>query len=473
MTSIREIASAVTQRNESAHQLTDVALMRAVSSQPDLNAFTTLDPERSLQTATEVDRAVATGAELPLAGVTIGIKDLIDHAGWPNTCGSSLPPSKPDATAPCVELLERAGAVVVGRTGLHEFAFGFSSENHWFGPVRNPWNTELSPGGSSGGSGAAVAAGIVPAALGTDTGGSVRVPAALCGIVGLKVTHGRGSLRGVFPLAPSIDTVGPLARTVGDVAEIYRVIAEHDPVDPWSAPMANDAPAMAAELGGLEIGLVKPWVDSPMTDDVRAGLAWACDRLEESGATLVEIDAPDLEVPGRLADAMGFEVAAVHRARFSADPEVFGPEVATRLAVAMETTGDEYLDGLRWRSQVRHAALRALTSCDVLLTPTVAALHKKIGVDDISIDGRHVHYRGPLSRFTAVVNHTGLPALALPLDTAGTPPPSIQLIGPAWSEARLLEIGLGVERAGIVRTQRPPGWVGDIAEGVGPGDAST
>jgi len=178
-----------------------------------------------------------------LAGVPIALKDLIDHAGRPNTAGSSYPAITPDASAPAVARLEAADAVIIGRTGLHEYAFGFSSENHWFGPVRNPWDLDLSPGGSSGGSAAAVAAGLAAGALGTDTGGSVRVPAALCGVVGLKVTHGRVPLRGVFPLGPSIDTVGPIGRSVVDIARLYETIAGFDPGDPWSAPRPVVPPA--------------------------------------------------------------------------------------------------------------------------------------------------------------------------------------------------------------------------------------
>ena len=172
----------------------------------------------------------------PLAGVPIAIKDLINQAGKTTSAGSSFYRHEATESAVVVRRLEAAGATIIGRTGLHEFAFGFSSENPWFGPVRNPWDPSTSPGGSSGGSAAAVAAGIVPIAIGTDTGGSVRVPAAMCGIFGLKVTHGRIPISGVFPLAESLDTIGPLATSADDLALAYEVMAGFDAGDPWSVP---------------------------------------------------------------------------------------------------------------------------------------------------------------------------------------------------------------------------------------------
>ena len=206
---------------------------------PDLNAFTEIDRDGALRQASLIDEGTRTG---PLAGVPIALKDLIDHTGHVTTAGSAFYRHQPAASATVVDRLEAAGAIIMGRTGLHEFAFGFSSENPWFGPVRNPWNTDLSPGGSSGGSAVAVAAGMSPAAIGTDTGGSVRVPAALCGIVGLKVTHGRIPLTGIFPLAGSLDTVGPLALTTGDARLLYEAMKGFDRSDPWSAPRGQTSP---------------------------------------------------------------------------------------------------------------------------------------------------------------------------------------------------------------------------------------
>mgnify|MGYP001087947568 CR=1 FL=1 len=223
------IAAAVASGRVSATTVVS-AHLEGIARRGDLNAFTLVDAEGALAAAAALDRRLAAGeAPGPLAGVPVALKDMIDQAGLPNTCGSAFYREIPATSAPVVTRLERAGAIVVGRAGLHEFAFGFSSENPWWGPVRNPWDPDTSAGGSSGGSGAAVAGGLTPVAIGTDTGGSVRVPAALCGLVGLKVTHGRIPLTGVFPLAPTLDTVGPLARTVSDAALTYQVLAGPDP----------------------------------------------------------------------------------------------------------------------------------------------------------------------------------------------------------------------------------------------------
>lgn len=454
---IHRIARAVADGETTAVAVVTAHLDRCAAAQDALNAFTMLDTEGALAAAAAIDARRAAGESLgPLAGVPIGVKDLIDQAGLPNTCGSSFSPLVPAESAPCVTRLEAADAVMIGRTGLHEFAFGFSSENHWFGPVHNPWDTTLSPGGSSGGSGAAVAAGLVPGALGTDTGGSVRVPAALCGVVGLKVTHGRIPVRGVYPLAASVDTVGPIARTVTDAGLLYRTMAGDDPGDPWSVPVPVEAARGPAELSGLRFGVPLPWTSAPMVSEVRHAFDDLCDRLTGAGAEVVEMPLPELDLPGKLEPSVYFEVAAVHDQRWHKNPDAYGPDVSRRLADVFDYSADDYLAALVWRRSCRAAADRALNTVDALITPTVAALRKPIGQEIIEVAGRKVSYRSPISHFTALVNHIGLPALAVPLNTPGVPPPSLQLIGPAWSEETLLSIGLALEQASLVATQTPP-----------------
>lgn len=456
------IAAGVRAGETSARDVIERSLRAATAFQDRLNAFTLIDTERALDRARQIDAAVARGTDPGrLAGVPVAVKDLIDQEGMVTTRGSSLAVPPATTTAPCVAALEAEGAVVIGRTGLHEYAFGFSSENHWFGPVRNPWDPDLSPGGSSGGSGSAVGAGIVPIALGTDTGGSVRVPAALCGIVGLKVTQGRGSTRGVFPLAPSLDTVGPLGRTVGDVALAYAVIGAHDEADPWSAPQPVVEPGDPQPLASLSVGVPHPWVDDDVEGDVRTGFEAAIEALRSHGAAVGRIDDEVISPPGMNNASVYFEVATIHGARWREHPESYGPEVAKRVAASLRFDRDAYLEALQWRKQVRSAFQEALATFDVIATPSVGALRKRIGSDTIEIDGSAVSYRRPLSRFTALVNHAGLPALALPLSSDARPPPSLQLVGPAWSEHRLLEIGAGLEAAGIVTTPHPPSWTSD------------
>ncbi len=454
---VAEIARAVSAGEVTATDIVASHLARAESVQPTLNAFTYLDTERAMEAAADVDKGVRGGTiPGPLAGVPIAVKDLIDHVDRPNTAGSSLPPVIPTSSAPAITRLEEAGAIIIGRTGLHEYAFGFSSENHWFGPVRNPWDVTLSPGGSSGGSGAAVAAGIAAAALGTDTGGSVRVPAALCGVVGLKVTHGRIPLIGVFPLAPSLDTVGPLARNVADTALTYMVIAGHDPRDPWSAPRKVETPGKPARLEDLTLGIPHPWVDLPQTEEVAESFAAALDALATAGVHLLQLDLPRLVPAPELELSVYPEVAIVHRDRWHDHPDSYGPDVGKRLGEVFDIDPSDYVRAQEWRALLRHTAESALINCDALLTPSVAASRKQIGIETIEMGDELVSYRPQLSRYSALVNHTGLPALTLPLDRDGVPPPSIQIIGRRWEESRLLEIGYGLENEGLSRSRTPP-----------------
>jgi aspartyl-tRNA(Asn)/glutamyl-tRNA(Gln) amidotransferase subunit A len=278
-------------------------------------------------------------------------------------------------------------------------------------------------------------------------------------VVGLKVTHGRIPIAGVFPLAPSLDTVGPIARTVSDAAVLYHAMAGDDPLDPWSVPQPVELPR-AAGVKGLRVGIPRPWVDDRLDPVVAAGFERAVQQLLDAGATVTDIDAPQPAPPGVIVASSYFEVARIHRAMWTRKPDGYGPNIRARLEQAFTIEGDDYLAALEWRASTRSAVDRWWNRVDVIATPTVAALRKAIGVDELKIAGKTGHYREPLSRFTALVNQMGLPALAVPLACEGTPPPSLQLIGPAWSEERLLAIGGALETEGISGFRRPPHWFG-------------
>jgi Asp-tRNA(Asn)/Glu-tRNA(Gln) amidotransferase A subunit family amidase len=444
-----EIAQQVRRGRLSAVDVVSEAVDRAEHATH--NAYTLIDRAGAVRHAAHIDALVAEGNDPgPLAGVPIALKDLIDQSGLPTTCGSSFYREVPARSAAVVDRLEAAGAVIIGRTGLHEFAYGFSSENEWFGPVRNPWDPETSPGGSSGGSAVAVAEGSVPVAIGTDTGGSVRVPAGMCAVVGLKVTHGRVPLTGVFPLAPSLDTVGPFARTVPDVELVYSSIAGFDESDPWSSPRDPGLPA-EMPLSGLRVGVPHPWIDeAPIASAATTAFEDAVGALSDAGAYVADIDAPWLLPSKHGADIVGAEAAHIHRSWFGTMP--YGSQVHPRLAAAMEVTLDDYLDARRWMSGLRSHAMALFADVDVLVTPTVPATRKRIG--EPFIDG--VPYIVVLSWFSSLVNQLGVPALSVPLDTEGSPPPSLQIIGPWWSERSLLAIGRSLESADICRPKEPP-----------------
>jgi aspartyl-tRNA(Asn)/glutamyl-tRNA(Gln) amidotransferase subunit A len=456
VTGAAAVARGVASGTATASAVAAEHLDRAAAS--NLNAFTHTDPGRALTRAAAVDGAIAAGEPAgPLAGVPVALKDLIDEAGVATTAGSSFYRRVADVPATVVARLEAAGAVIVGRAGLHEFAFGFTSENPWWGPVRNPWDPATSPGGSSGGSAAAVAAGLAVLGIGTDTGGSIRVPAALCGLVGLKPTHGRVPLRGVFPLAESLDTVGPITRTVGDAAAAYLVLAGFDPGDPWSVPREVQPPNGPADLSGIRVAVPHPWVDRPLDGVTRGGFEFALAALAARGATVEPVEVPPLDPPGRAADLLGAEVASVHRRWFAERPGEYGADVAGRLEKAVAVTSDDLVAARRWQAGLRHAAAALFERFDVLATPTVAVHRKLIGHDDAETERGPEPARRALSWFTALVNHLGTPAMALPLAAPGSPPPSLQLVGPPWSEHRLLEVALALEAAGIVVAARPPG----------------
>lgn len=420
------------------------ALDAAHSNQATLNVFISIDDEGALNRAHTIDSRISSGDDVrPLAGVPVALKDLIDQKDRVTTAGSQFYRKKAETNAACVERLERAGAVIIGRTGLHEWAFGFSSENPHWGAVRNPWDPTTSPGGSSGGSAVAVAAGITPIAIGTDTGGSVRVPAALCGIYGLKVTHGRIPLNGVFPLVSSIDTVGPLANSMENIDLAYREMS----ADPTPAP----------EERSLRLGIPQPWYEtSPTDDDIAGEFTTAVETLRAIGHEVHTIDMPDVEPSIQLWNAIAAEVRDVH-AGFRRQNEIYGEDVARRLADSDLVTEAEGEEARAWQEQMRARFSDALTTVDFLITPTVPVRRKVIGKELIG----DRHYRGVLSYFSALVNHTLNPALALPLPGTGRahrgrPPASLQLIGARNSEPALIAFGRALETEGIVGFEPAP-----------------
>lgn len=408
------------------------ALKLAHATQDTLNAFISIDDERAVDRAVDIDRRLEAGEEVgPLAGAPIALKDLIEHEGRVTTNGSAFYAEVATATAQCVSRLEAAGAVIIGRTNLHEWAFGFNSENEHWGPVRNPWDLATSAGGSSGGSAAAVAAGIIPIAIGTDTGGSVRVPAALCGTYGLKVTYGRIPLDGVFPLVSSIDTVGPLADSMDHIELAYRAMSLDD--------------SIGQEPVRLRIGVPEPWYrDAPLDDQIKAAFEDAVAAIRELGHQVHPIEMPDAVPSRQLIDAIGPEVTSAHR-QYRMRGEPYGSSVLARIEVAESVTREAAEAARDWQKMIRSRFADAFATVDLLITPTSAARRKVIGVDNIG-DKSH---RTVISYFSALVNHALHPALALPIVGSGAPPASLQVIGPLQSETDLIEFGKTLDAAGI------------------------
>ena len=297
----------------------------------------------------------------------------------------------------------------------------------------------------------------MPIAIGTDTGGSVRVPAALCGVFGLKVTHGRVPMTGVYPLVPTLDTVGPLAATVADLVASYLAIAGDEPSDPWSQPVSVDVVPKGVDPATLRFGIVKQWLDPRHTLEVTAGIDRFIATATTLGVDVAIIDEPGLMANPAAAAAYGPEVMAIHGERYAKSPEGYGPRTRKRIADAASGTATDLMAAIRWRSKARAILGRLFgAGVDVLIAPTVGGMRKVIGDEDMDLDGERVFHRDLLATFTAPINQIGAPSIAAPIPQTGTPPVSVQLIGPMWSESKLLGIAAALEAAGVLGTTTPP-----------------
>jgi aspartyl-tRNA(Asn)/glutamyl-tRNA(Gln) amidotransferase subunit A len=355
--------------------------------------------------------------ERPGEGIPLAVKDLFDTAGLTTTYGSAVfRDHVPERTASAVTRLERAGYAVVGKTNLHEFAYGISSENQHYGDVRNPLDPGRIPGGSSGGSAAALAAGLADAALGTDSGGSIRIPAACCGIVGFKPTHGLVPVDGVFPLAPSFDHAGPMARSVAECAALMGPLAG---LDPQPVPL----------------------------DDLRVGIAWAAlaeplvrARVEEAAARFPGARPVALPLPAGVTPVFMREAADVHRDLFAEHRELYGRGMTLKLERCLAVTDEEYEAGLAARRRYEEACLEATTGFDLVLAPTLPFVAPRVGQQEDEL-------RWPVIRLTFPFNALGWPVLALPCGEAEDGlPGSLSIVGRAGDDALVLGAGLTLER---------------------------
>ena len=481
---VTECAAAIAAGDVSSVAVTEAALARVAALDGKLNSHLHVDADGALATARQIDRDRAAGRALgPLAGVPISLKDNIAATGMPMTAGSRiLQGYQPPFDATVTARLKAAGAVLLGKTNLDEFAMGSSSESSAFGPVRNPWDLGRVPGGSSGGSAAAVAAGLVPGALGTDTGGSIRQPAALCGIVGLKPGYGRVSRYGAVAYASSLDQIGPLTRTVRDAARLLQVIGGADPRDSTCshAPMPDLEAALTGEVRGLRLGVPREYLQDAQGLDpaVRAAVLGAIQVLRELGAEIVEVSLPHTrlciatyyliataEASANLAryDGVRFGHRAALRSGDGIDDlyassrgEGFGAEVKRRILLGTFALSAGYHDAYykkacQVRRLIHDELLAALRTCDALLGPTSPVPAWPIGGKSGNPLEMYL-----MDVFTLSANLAGLPGLAvpLPLHPSGLPI-GLQLLGRPMDEATLLRIGDAYTRASATDLLRP------------------
>ena len=463
MQSISNLTDSIVRGETSVRATVEASLDRAEKLNETLNAFLQIDRDGALNRADKID-SQSDKASLTLAGIPIAIKDNICVRGMQTSCGSRiLGPYHPPYNATAIERLLNAGAVIIGKTNCDEFAMGSSNENSAFGPVKNPWDTSRVPGGSSGGSAAAVAAGIVPVALGSDTGGSVRQPAALCGVIGLKPTYGRVSRYGLVAFGSSLDQIGVFARNATDAATILQVIAGRDVRDATTAdvPVPSYAEELAADAKGKRIGVSRTLLGEGLDEEVRTAIESAIDVYKDLGAEIVDVELPHAkyaiavyyiiataEASSNLARYDGVrygfraeEAPALRDMYRKTRDEGFGAEVKRRIMLGTYVLSAGYYDAYYLKAQkvrmlLRQDFARAFDKCDVVLTPTTPTPAFKSGA---KVDDPLAMYLNDI--YTVTANLAGVPGISVPcgLSAEGLPI-GMQLLGPYWSEANLLRL---------------------------------
>ncbi len=443
--------------NGGAREALERSLTRIDAESERLNAFITLAPDAARAAADVADKAAAEGRWLGLLhGMPMAVKDCIDTAGLRTTSGSTFfEHHVPNDDAPVVARLRQAGAVLVGKATLQELCFGIRSVNPISGQCHNPWNIDRVPGGSSGGSGAALAADMVQGALGSDTGGSVRLPASFCGVSGLRPTVGRVPNHGAAQLSPTFDTIGPMARSVADVARILAVIAGPDRRDPMSVdkPLDNFLPRLDDGVRGLRIGVPSNSYFENVPDDIARPVMAALAALEAQGATLVDVELSGAAETYEHAALIVFSDACAHHAeRLATRPEGFSADVHTRLITGQTFTGVDYAGAVRAREAWRRTLADVFEEVDILASPTGRADPPPIADDrgllEATRDASRNTYAGGLGAIPGLSVPCGFSAIGLPV--------GLQLEGAWWQEPLLLQVGHAYQSATEWHLARPP-----------------
>jgi len=451
---LAEAARLVRERKVSPVELVEASLARIRAHDGVLKSFITVFEEQAMQVARAAELLSGAGHELgPLQGIPLALKDNVAVRGSRTTAGSKiLADWLPEADATVTTRLRQAGAVFIGKTNMHEFAWGGTSANPHYGAVRNPWDPAHFPAGSSGGSAVAVAARFCFGAIGTDTGGSIRLPSAVNGIVGLRPTYGRVSNHGVVPLAWSMDTVGPMTRTVEDCALMFGAIAGFDPKDAGSAPRACDdyLQALGGGCRGLRIGIVPGYffehLQAPVHDAVKEALA----AFVDLGAELVDVDIRNIH--GNISAQLTIESAepsTYHQRNLRERPEDYGDDVRTLLEAGEMLLATQYLQAQRYRALLRAEFLDAFRRVDVFVCPSLPFVATRIGETRVEIEpGRQEDMLSAIMQFTGVASLTGLPSMNVPcgFDPHGLPI-GMQIIGRPFAEATLLRAGHAFQQA--------------------------
>jgi aspartyl-tRNA(Asn)/glutamyl-tRNA(Gln) amidotransferase subunit A len=482
--SVQETSKLLASRKVSAEELTRAYLERIQRLDPQVKSYVTVAEETALEQAREADRRLNAGERLtPLTGIPYAVKDSLSTRGIPTTCSSKILENyKPFYDCTAIRKLKSTGAVLLGKNNMDEFGMGSSTENSGFFTTRNPWDFDYVPGGSSGGSAAAVAAGLAPFTLGEDTGGSVRMPASFCGVTGLKTTYGRVSRYGLLPLVSSFDTIGPMARSAYDIALVLEAIAGHDPRDGTSrveaVPQYSESLKKAENLRGLRIGIPKEYFVEGLDAEIDASIRAAVKQLESLGAEVREVSLPHTqyaipvyylilfaEASSNLAKYDGIRFGLSERAGdglldvyLKTREAGFGAETKRRIMLGTFALSAGYYDAYYLKAQkvrtlIRQDFEKAFETCDALITPVAPTTAFRIG-EKVS---------NPLDMylsdvFSVEVNMAGIPAMSVPCGISNGLPIGLQIIGPHLSEEMLLRIAYMYQSQTDWHTKHPPCW---------------
>jgi aspartyl-tRNA(Asn)/glutamyl-tRNA(Gln) amidotransferase subunit A len=424
------------------------ALAQITRTEDKIEAFAAVFADEALAVAQQQRETGPTG---PLWGVPVVVKDIYDVGGYRTGNGSlGAPEHLATQDSEAVRRLREAGAIILGKTTTHEYAYGVNTP-----PTRNPWALDRIPGGSSGGSGAAIAAGVVTAGLGTDTGGSIRIPAALCGVTGYKPTFGMVSRRGVSALSSTLDHAGPLGRTVDDAVALLEVIAGHDPADPYSstAPVPDFRGEFDRGLAGVTIGVAEPYFCDRLDPDVAAVFESAVRTLEAAGAVIRKVQFPDVELSSDVVKVVcGVEAAAWHALQTGMSPDKFGADVRDSLAMGAAYSGVDYLEGLRGRAAVLAGMDSMFATVDLLISATIPMTAPPYGATEVPFGGETTPILWAVNALTVPANVTGMPALTIPAGFGDDGLPiGLQLMGRPGADPTVLGAGRAFEKlAGCV-----------------------
>ncbi|UNM97072.1 amidase [Ignatzschineria rhizosphaerae] len=448
---VSELAKKIQSRELTSVELTKLFLDHSHELNPTLNAYISFRDEKALADAAKMDAEILAGNYRGLLhGIPMAIKDNIYVGNEVTTMASKYHEnfvSEDDASV--VENLKNAGVVLIGKLNMHEYAWGITNNSPHFGPVKNPWNLSKIPGGSSGGTGAAVSAGLTPVSLGTDTAGSIRIPSSACGIVGLKPTHGLVPKYGCFPLAWTLDHIGPMTKTVEDAAIVLQAIAGFDSRDPVSKKIdtIDYLAGIDSPLAGRVIGIEEDYffkdVDAPIEAMIRELLA----KLEANGAVVKKVKIPALRYSEyvELATSLS-EASAIHYEQLKKDPNHYGEDIRMLFELGLLFDSVDYLQAQQLRSELKAEFTKVFEEIDVLIAPTLPSLPNDIGSDLVMINGKEEDVLNNTIRMTGPSNLTGLPALSMPIGLVDGLPVGMQIIGDAFDEKTIFNIAKNIEK---------------------------